>query len=226
MVGGVQSHTAKGLHHEVIACAFDKDRGRNIGASALIDIHAAINAVIIEDHHANRQVVATNGLDLHATEAKGTVALNGEHGFLGGDGRGNGKAHTDSHDAPRSHIQAFSGLIHVDNTSGKVQCVGPLIDQGDIGVMGHNAPHHCQSAVEIHRAWVQGQGIGHFAQVFCFALSNACDPLFRGGCPVRSHPLKHRLDTRADVSNQRGGDGHIAVDLFGLDVDLNELFRA
>src|SRR5208283_2561714 len=70
LVGGrrVDADAAERLHHLVVARAFDEHGGRGIGACR-IDVGAAIDAVIVEDDDADRQIVAADGLDLHAGEA-------------------------------------------------------------------------------------------------------------------------------------------------------------
>src|SRR5438105_115771 len=79
---------AEGFHHLVVARALDEYRRRRIGA-ARIDVGAAVDAVIVEDDDADRKLVAADGLDLHAGEAEGRVALDREHRLAGFDGGGN-----------------------------------------------------------------------------------------------------------------------------------------
>src|ERR1700694_3742401 len=76
---GVHAHATEGLHQLVIACALDEHGGCHIGAAGRIDVRAAVNAVVVEDDHADRQVVAADGLDFHAGEAEGAVALDRDH---------------------------------------------------------------------------------------------------------------------------------------------------
>src|SRR5215472_2657863 len=66
---------AAALDHFVVASAFDEDGGGRIGAAAAVRIGAAIDAVIVEDDGADRQLVAADGFDLHAGEAEGAVAF-------------------------------------------------------------------------------------------------------------------------------------------------------
>src|ERR1700740_778594 len=72
---GIGAAPAERLDHLVVARALDKDRGRRIGAAAAVEVGAAIDAVIIEDHDTDRQVVAADGFDLHAGKTEGAVAL-------------------------------------------------------------------------------------------------------------------------------------------------------
>src|SRR3569832_2614975 len=72
----IHAYAAEGLHHLVVAGACDENRRRGIGAAALVDVGAAINAIIVEDDDADRQVVTADGLDLQAGKADGAVAFN------------------------------------------------------------------------------------------------------------------------------------------------------
>src|SRR4051794_28089040 len=94
--GGVHADAAEGFHHLVVARALDEHGGCRIRVGA-VDVGAAIDAVIIEDDDADRQIVATDGLDLHAGEAERAVALDGEHGVAGLDGRRDRLTHADAH---------------------------------------------------------------------------------------------------------------------------------
>src|SRR5712664_68978 len=76
---GVHAHATEGLHQLVIACALDEHGGCHIGAAGRIDVRTAVDAVVVEDDHADRQVVAAEGLDFHAGEAEGAVALDRDH---------------------------------------------------------------------------------------------------------------------------------------------------
>src|SRR4051794_24092021 len=66
----IHAHASERLDHLVVARAFDENGDRRIGSRG-IDVGSAIDAVVVEDDHANRQVVAADGLDLHAGEAEG-----------------------------------------------------------------------------------------------------------------------------------------------------------
>src|SRR5205814_555051 len=81
----IDADAAERLDHFVVARAFDEHRGRRIGAAAAVDVGAAINAVIVEDHHADRQLVAADGFDLHAGETEGAVAFDRKHWLAGLD---------------------------------------------------------------------------------------------------------------------------------------------
>ena len=78
----IHADAAEGLHHLVVARAFDEDGGRRIEPPA-IDVGSAIDAVVVEDDDADRQVVAANRLDFHAGEAEGAVAFDREHRLAG-----------------------------------------------------------------------------------------------------------------------------------------------
>ncbi len=78
----MHADAAERLHHLVVARALHEDRRRRIGARR-IDVGAAIDAVIVEDDDADRQVVPADRLDLHAGEAESAVALDREHRVAG-----------------------------------------------------------------------------------------------------------------------------------------------
>src|SRR5580698_2885151 len=71
----IDADAAERFHHLVVARACNENRRRRLGVAALVDVGAAIDAVVVEDNDADRQVVAANRLDLHAAEAEGAVAL-------------------------------------------------------------------------------------------------------------------------------------------------------
>src|SRR6185369_12751942 len=77
--GGIHADAAKGFHHLVVARALDEHGRRGIRVDA-VDVGAAIDAVIVEDDDADREVVAADGLDLHAGEAERRVAFHRQHG--------------------------------------------------------------------------------------------------------------------------------------------------
>src|SRR5437660_4072535 len=87
LVGGrrIDANAAESFHHLVVARVLDEDRWRDIRSAGRIDVRATINAVVVEDHHTDRQVVAADRLDLHSGEAEGAVAFDREHGLAGFD---------------------------------------------------------------------------------------------------------------------------------------------
>src|ERR1700730_1864499 len=69
--GRIDAGAAERLHHLVVARSLDEDGRRNVGTAGRIDVGSAVDAVIVEDDDADRQIVAADGLDLHAGEAEG-----------------------------------------------------------------------------------------------------------------------------------------------------------
>src|SRR5262249_59326698 len=110
----------------------DEGGGGGAGAAAGIDVGAAIDAVVVEDDDADRQVVPADRLDFHGGEAKGAVAFDGEHGISGLHRSGNGKAHADAHDAPGTDVEAFARFVHIDDATREVERVGAFVDQDRI----------------------------------------------------------------------------------------------
>src|SRR5919204_2853460 len=96
----MDTHSAEGFYDLVVARVFDEGGRRRVWTTGGIDVGAAIDAVVVEDDDADRQVVPTNRFHLHAREAEGAVALNREHGLSGLHRSPDGKAHADTHDAP------------------------------------------------------------------------------------------------------------------------------
>ena len=62
---GIDADAAEGLHHLVVTGALDEHGRRRIGADR-VDVGAAVDAVIVEDDDADRQLVAADRLDLHS----------------------------------------------------------------------------------------------------------------------------------------------------------------
>src|SRR5262245_45955859 len=54
----VDTGTAEGLHHLVVARAFDEDRRRWVRPARRVDVYAAIDAVVVEHDDTDRQPVA------------------------------------------------------------------------------------------------------------------------------------------------------------------------
>src|SRR5213075_2089719 len=92
-------------------------------------VSAAIDAVIIEDHDADRELVAADRLDLHAGEAERRVAFDGEHRLAGLNRRSDCITHTDAHDAPSADVDALARLIDVDDAAREIERVGALVDE-------------------------------------------------------------------------------------------------
>src|SRR5882757_6634103 len=140
--GGVDADAAERLHHLVVAGALDEHGRCEVRAARRIDVGAAIDAVIVEDNDADRQVVATDGLDLHAGEAKGTVALDGEHRLAGLDGGGDRRAHADAHHAPGADVEPLARLVHVDYAAREVERIGAFVDQDGVGPFLDDGAQH------------------------------------------------------------------------------------
>src|SRR6185312_16582223 len=117
--GGVDADAAESLDHLVVARALDEHGGRRIVAR-IVDVGAAIDAVIVEDDDADRQLIAADRLDLHAGEAEGRVAFHAQHRLAGLDRGGDGVAHADAHDAPGADVDALARLVDVDDAPGEV----------------------------------------------------------------------------------------------------------
>ncbi len=147
----VDTRAAEGVHHLVVARALDEHRGRGVGAARGIRIGAAIDAVVVEDDDADRQVVPADRLHLHAGEAEGAVALDREHRLAGLDGGGDGEAHADAHHAPGADVEALARLIDVDDAAREIERIGAFIDQDDVRPLLDDGTQRPERAMEIHR---------------------------------------------------------------------------
>src|SRR5207249_7264664 len=130
---------------------------RGVGATAVVDIVAAIDAAVVEDDGDDRQVIAANGFDLHAAEAEGAITFEGHDRLAADDRRADGVAHADAHHPPGPAIKASARQAHVDNVAGDVQRVGPLVDEIDLRLVGEHAFDGAERTVEIHRVGVGGE---------------------------------------------------------------------
>src|SRR5687768_3086117 len=110
----VDADAAESFHHLVVPRALD-EHGRRWIRTHLVDVGAAINAVVVEDDDADRQLVPADRLDLHAGEAEGRVAFDCEDRLAGFDGRSDGVAHADAHNAPGADVNTLARLIDVDD---------------------------------------------------------------------------------------------------------------
>src|SRR5262249_57801399 len=99
--------------------ALDEHGGRRVIAR-LVDVGAAIDAIVVEDDDAKRQFEAADRLDLHAGEAERAIALDREHRLAGLDRGADGVAHADAHDAPGADVDALARLVHVDDAAREV----------------------------------------------------------------------------------------------------------
>src|SRR6185437_16456540 len=92
----VTADAAEGFDHLFVARVVQQ-AGRRRRDAGLV---AAIDAVVVEDHGSHRQLVAADRLDLHAAEAEGAVAFDGDDRLAADRGGADGIAHADTHDAP------------------------------------------------------------------------------------------------------------------------------
>src|SRR4051812_16471201 len=160
----VDAHPAERFHHLVVPRILDKDGGRNVGAGR-VEVGAAINAIVIEDDDADRQVVAADRLDLHAGEAKGAVAFHREYGLAGFNCGSDGKPHADSHDAPGTDIEPLARLVHVDDAASEVEGVGAFVDENCVRPFLDHGAQCTERAVVIHRRIVVHQPRRHLGDI-------------------------------------------------------------
>src|SRR6185437_16454345 len=110
----------------------------------------AIDAIVIEHHNADRQLVPTDRLHLHAGKAERAVALDREHRLAGLDRRGDCEAHADTHYTPGADIEALARLVHVNDAARLVERVGTLVHQDRVRPLLDHVAQHTQRGVVVH----------------------------------------------------------------------------
>src|SRR5499433_3572749 len=214
---------AKRFHHLVVAGVLDEDGGRNVCTAPGIDAGAAVDTTVIEDHHAHRQVVTADRFDLHARKTKGTIAFDCQHGVACLHGRRNGHAHAHTHDPPGPDVQAFAGLVYIDDAPGEIERVGALIHEDRVGSLFDDRPQRPKRPMVIHWHIVVLESRRHPGDVGFHLGADGVDPSGRWCCPVLPHACKQGLHARTDIADYRGRDLDIAVHLLGFDIDLDKL---
>src|SRR5262249_17109221 len=141
---GIDPDPAEGLDHLFVTGPLDEHRGPPVRAAAAVDVGNAIDAVIIEDHDADRQVVAADGFDLHGRETEGAVAFYREHRLAGFDRGADGIAHADAHDTPSADVEPLARLIHVDDAAREIERVGALIDENGVRALLDDGARHAE----------------------------------------------------------------------------------
>jgi hypothetical protein len=180
---------AKGIHHPVVAGAVDQRVRLHAEHRVVRDFrHAGADAAIVEDDDPDREVVADQGLDLHAREADRRVAGEVDDRAVGvHDGGGDGLAEADPHRAVGVGVEAGAGME------------ARQLDQADIhrartlgaeeGVFRHPGGDIAQGAIVIaRRLVVLDLRPEHSAVLFSISWRSPSAkprPLDRasGGCP-------------------------------------------
>src|SRR5260370_193045 len=81
---------------------------------------------IVETPYGDREVIATDGLELHAAETEGAIALNGKHRLAADDSCANRITHAYAHYAPRSGVETLAGLAHIDDVTTEIERICAL----------------------------------------------------------------------------------------------------
>src|SRR5580693_4897967 len=190
--GDMDADAAERFHHLVVARIPDEDRRRHVRAARGVDVGAAIDAVIVEDDDADRQMVAADGLDFHARKTESAVAFDREHRLAGLDRRGDGIAHADAHDAPGADVEPLARLVHVDHAAGEIERIGAFIDQDGIRPFLDDGAQRAERAVIIHRRLIVHQPRRHLDDVVVALGVDGADPVGRRGRPVIAHAVEKR----------------------------------
>src|ERR1035441_337224 len=220
----VNADAAEGLHYLVVARTLH-EYGRRRVRTYGIDVGPTINAIVIEDDDADRQLVPADRLHLHAGEAEGAVAFHREHRLAGLDSRGDGIAHADAHDAPGSDVQTLARLIHVDDAAGEIERVGAFVDEDGRRPLLDDSAQHAERAVIIHWRVVVHQPRRHLGDVLVPFRLDRVGPVSRRRRPLAIDAGEKSRDAGADVADHRGDDLDVRIHFLGLDVDLDEFLR-
>src|SRR5229473_390171 len=207
----MDADAAERFHHLVVARALDEDGWCYVRAACRINVGAAIDAVIVEDDDADRQVVPADGLDLHAGETKCAIAFDREHGFSGLNRCCDGKAHADAHDAPGADVQPLARLIHVDDAAREIERFGAFVDEDGIRPRFDDGSQRAECTVVVHRRGVLHQPRRHLGDVFFLLRLDGANPVGRRRRPLAVHALEQRGYAGADIADQRRDDRDIAV---------------
>src|SRR5271154_5133792 len=96
-------------------------------------------------------MVTADGLVLHSAETERAVALDGDDGLAARNSRADGIAHADAHHSPRSAVEAFARLVHVDDVAAEIERIGPFINDVDVRLVGEDIADRAKCAVKVHR---------------------------------------------------------------------------
>src|SRR5215218_3474780 len=127
----IHADATERLDDLVVTRAFHEHRGRRVRTGG-INIGAAIDAVVVEDDDADRQLVTADRFHFHAGKTERAVAFHRQYRLAGLDRRGDRVTHADAHDAPGADVEALARLIHVDDAAREIERVGALVDQNGI----------------------------------------------------------------------------------------------
>src|SRR5258706_13173080 len=149
----MDTRAAESFHHLVVARILDENGCPRIPAR-WIDVSAAIDAVIVEDDDADRQVKTADRFEFHARESKGRVPFDSEHRLAGFNGRADCKAHADAHHAPGADVETFAWLVHVDNATREVERVRAFVHQDGVRPLLYHGAERPKRPMKLHRSRV------------------------------------------------------------------------
>src|SRR4029077_13987493 len=109
-IGDMMAGTAESLDEFVITSVLHQNGWSRISTATSIHVVAAINPTIVKNNGDDGQGVAADGLNFHAAETEGAIALDGDDRFTGSHSRSNGVTHADSHHAPGPGIETLARL--------------------------------------------------------------------------------------------------------------------
>ena len=221
--GDVIGHAAKGLNHLVVTRIGGERGGRWVGPTTEVGVVSTVDATIVQHHDGDGQVIAADGLHLHATEAEGTVALDGYHLFVTGDSSSDGIAHADAHDAPSTRIESQARVIHADDVARVVKGVGALVHDVDVAVILHHITHRLEGVEVVHGRCGGGELGLHLHGVGLLHGVDSLAPLLGALDGKVVHLGNQHIERRLDVAHHGCCDRTVAVDLLGLDIKLDKL---
>ena len=184
---------------------------------------AAADAAVVQDDEFHRQVVAHHGLDFHAGEAEGAVALHGNDGLVRiGHRRGDGEAEADAHGAVGAGVQPVARQPVRHLRAANVHRVGALADND--GVLRQPLHDVLEGAVVVGGGGVVVDHGLHRLHVGLRLLFQQRPPRrFRRIEPLAIVQSAVELaDNGLAVAHQRHLRRHIGADFGGIDVQLDD----
>ena len=121
-------------------------------------------------------MVAADGFYLHSAEAESAVAFDCDDRLADDDGRAYGISHADAYHTPRSAVETFARLVHVDDVATEIEGVHPFIDNVRVRLLGQDVADRAKCAVEVHRVGIGVEVDRHARGIVLLALGDRVKP--------------------------------------------------
>ena len=189
----MESHASECFNQTVVT-GFRHEHGWcRIAVLCLTLLVTAIDATVIENQNRYRKLVAADGFDFHPTESESAVAFNGQNLLATRNGSTDAVTHTDTHHAPGTCIETQARMIHVDDVTGIVQCIGTFVHDVDVLIRFQHIAHHLQGVEIVHRLGRSIEFLAHFLRIGLFHGIDAVHPSFPAMDIERLHLGKNRI---------------------------------